>query len=96
MKTDTDKIDDMTLALMYLVMWDEKDVGSRAWKGFEFETLDRLHQKGWINNPKGKAKSVAMTAEGREKAQRLFEKYFSKEVGTKEGNDESRSNDIPS
>ncbi|HBA82613.1 MAG TPA: hypothetical protein DCZ95_00835 [Verrucomicrobia bacterium] len=76
MNIDEDKIDEMTLALMFLVMWDEAGEFSRAWKGFEWETLDRLHKKGLIGDPKDKSKSVLMTPEGRKKAEELFKKHF--------------------
>ena len=66
MEFDKDKVDEMTLALLYLVMWDEK-IGSSAWKGFDWETMNRLHEEGYISNPVGKAKSVSVTPEGMEK-----------------------------
>lgn len=75
MDYDQDKVDEMTLALMYLVMWDEK-IGSRAWKGFAWETMDRLYEKGLITNPKKKAKSVGVFPEGRELAEKLFRQHF--------------------
>ena len=75
MEFDKEKVDEMTLALLYLVMVDEKHVTS-AWKGFDWETMSRLYEKGYISNPKGRAKSVGVTAEGRKKAEELFEKYF--------------------
>ena len=78
MKYDTEKIDEATLALLYLVTWREK-YGIRAWKSFEWETMDRLHKKGWISDPKSKAKSVAMTEEGYQKAEELFQKFFGKD-----------------
>lgn len=74
---DTDKVDEATLALMYLVMWRDGD-WLRAWKSFEWATMNRLHQKGWIHDPKGKAKSVAMTDAGAKQAEELFEKLFGK------------------
>ncbi len=77
MNYDEDKIDDFTLALLYLVTHErEEGCGARAWKGFDWETLNRLHDKGYISNPVGKAKSVAMTEEGFLKAKALFEKHF--------------------
>lgn len=75
MEYDKDKVDEMTLALIYLVMWQEHEYG-RAWKGFDWDTMDRLHQKGWISDPKGKAKSVGVTPEGMRKAEELFRKHF--------------------
>jgi hypothetical protein len=72
MPLNTDKIDDATLALLYLTLHD----GRRAWKGFDFDVLDRLHDKGMIDNPVGKVKSVAFTQEGLERARALFEQMF--------------------
>ncbi len=75
MEFDKDKVDDFTLALLYLVMWQEKyDI--RAWKGFDWDTMDRLYEKGYLSNPKGKAKSVGVTEEGWEKAEELFKQFF--------------------
>ena len=77
MKYNEEKVDEMTLALLYLVTWTVKaEVGVRAWKGFAWETMDRLHQKGWISDPKGKAKSVVMSEKGLKKAEELFKKHF--------------------
>jgi hypothetical protein len=58
-------------------MWDEEFV-SRAWKGFDWDTLGRLHQKGLIHDPKGKAKSIIITPEGRKISEELFHKFFGK------------------
>ncbi len=35
-----------------------------AWKGCDWTTLDRLHEKGLIGDPKHKKKSVDLTDEG--------------------------------
>ena len=75
MDYDKEKVDDLTLALLYLVMFEEKH-GSFAWKGFDWETMNRLHEKGYISNPKGKQKSVGVSPEGRKKAEELFKNYF--------------------
>ena len=71
-----DKVDEFTLALMYLVIHDENEFSARAWKGFDWDTLNRLHQKGLIGNPISKAKSVVLTQEGIKKSKELFEKHF--------------------
>ena len=68
----------MTLALLRLVMWDEEP-GGRAWKGFDWDSLDRLHEKGYISDPKGKAKSVGVTPEGVRKAEELFRRHIGNE-----------------
>ena len=76
MSFDKDKVDECTLALLYLVMHNEDKHGARAWKGFDWETMNRLHDKGYIDNPVGKAKSVYIFPEGVEKAKELFHHYF--------------------
>ncbi len=78
MDYDKDKVDEVALALMYLVLRGDYG-GVRAWKGFEWDTLCRLHEKGWIENPKGKAKSVPLTHEGLARCEQFFGKYFGKE-----------------
>jgi hypothetical protein len=74
MALNTDKIDDTALALLYLTLHD----GYRAWKGMDWDVLGRLHDKGLIDNPVGKVKSVAFTQEGLERAKALFEEMFKK------------------
>jgi hypothetical protein len=78
MDYDTDKVDDLTLALLYLTMHEEAESGARAWKSFDWDTMNRLHEKGYISNPVSKAKSVMVTPEGCQKAKELFENYFGK------------------
>ena len=78
MEYDYDKIDDMVLALMCLTLHDQAYGTARAWKGFDWDVLDRLYEKGWILDPKGKAKSVVLTEAGLVRAQQLFESYFRK------------------
>jgi hypothetical protein len=74
MAIDNDKIDDVVLALLHLTLHD----GSRAWKGFDWDAMNRLHDKGMIDNPVGKAKSVVMTEEGLRRSKQLFEAMFTK------------------
>jgi len=79
MEYDKDKVDEVTLALLYLVIHDEDEYGARAWKGFDWDTMNRLHEKGLIGNPVGKAKSVVVTQEGCKRAKELFKKHFVKQ-----------------
>jgi hypothetical protein len=74
MALDTDRIDDAVLALLYLGRHQEW----RAWKGFDWDAMNRLHEKGMIDNPVGKAKSVVFTDEGLRRSQELFEAMFTK------------------
>jgi hypothetical protein len=79
MDYDTDKIDEYTLALLYLVTHQRQEgLGARAWKGFDWDTMNRLHEKGYISNSVGTAKSVGLSEEGFLEAKRLFEKHFTK------------------
>jgi len=80
MEYDKDKVDEMVLALLNLTMF-ENQSELRAWKGLDWDTLDRLHQKGYISDPKSKAKSVAMTEEGAQRARELFERHFGRSAG---------------
>ena len=72
MHYNQDKIDETVLATLLLTLHDE----NRAWKGHDFEVLDRLYEKGYIYNPKGKSKSVALTQEGLAKANEVFDELF--------------------
>jgi len=74
MDYDPDKVDETVLALLYLTIHD----GARAWKSFDWEAMNRLHEKGYISNPVGKAKSVILTEKGLKESERLFKKLFGK------------------
>ena len=75
MEIDIDKIDEAVLALFYLTLHD----GSRAWKGFHWDAMNRLHAKGFILSPIGKAKSVVLTERGLRESERLFNELFAKD-----------------
>jgi hypothetical protein len=72
MAIDTDRIDDCVLALLLLGRHD----GLRVWKSFDWVAMDRLHKKGLISDPVGRAKSVVLTNEGLQRAERLFDELF--------------------
>lgn len=72
MEIDEDKIDDAILALLYLTL----DRDGRAWKGFDWAAMSRLHEKGFIGDPVNKAKSIVLTDEGIAKSERLFREMF--------------------
>src|ERR1700694_1996636 len=74
MALNTDKIDDTALALLYLTLHDH----CRAWKGMDWDVLGRLHDKGMIDNPVGKVKSVVFTPEGLGRRRSFFEKMLKK------------------
>ena len=70
MDYDRDKVDEMVLALLWLTPAGD----GRAWKGHDWDALDRLHAKGYISDPKSKGKSVVLTEEGERLSRELFER----------------------
>jgi hypothetical protein len=72
MEIDKDKIDDAILALLYLTL----DRDGRAWKGFDWSAMNRLHEKGFIGDPVNKAKSVWLTDKGIARSEQLFREMF--------------------
>lgn len=78
MEIDKDKIDDAILALLYLTL----DRDGRAWKGYDWSAMNRLHEKGFIGDPVNKAKSVWLTEEGIARSETLCREMF---VITSEG-----------
>lgn len=72
MNINTDAIDDAVLALLHLTLHDH----NRAWKGFDWDVLNRLHERGLIGDPINKTKSVILTEDGVRQSERLFKQYF--------------------
>lgn len=71
---DLSKVDDAVLALLWLNL----SATGTAWKSMDWETMERLHDRGLISDPVGKRKSVDLTAEGRREAERMFRSLFSR------------------
>ena len=69
---DWNRIEDAALALLYLTLHE----GDRVWKQIDWEVTDRLHEKGMIADPRNKTKSLALTPEGLERAERMFRDLF--------------------
>lgn len=77
---DEDKVDEVVLALLHLNAFEHQGV-VRAWKGFDWDAMNRLHDAGMISDPRSKAKSVVLTEEGERRARELFDQQFG-EAGT--------------
>lgn len=73
MNYDANKVDDMVLALLFLTSSSNHGM-VRAWKGHDWDALDRLHEKGLISDPKTKAKSIVLSEEGARRSKELFER----------------------
>ncbi len=68
---DTQKLCESALALLSLTLHD-----GRAWKGLDWNLMDLIFEKGWITDPKSKAKSVVLTDEGERLAGEFLRKHF--------------------
>ena len=70
-------VDEAVLALLFLNLFADGGV-TRAWKSIPWDSMERLYEKGYIGDPKSKAKSVTMTEEGEAAAEAMFTKLFVK------------------
>ena len=83
-----ERIEELTLLLMYLTSWNEenlfydengnldKGVTKNAWKGYSFDAINKLTDKGYLYPIKYKNKSVTLTKEGEKLAESLMGKYI--------------------
>ena len=76
---DITKVDEVVLALLHLNAHTDHGI-TRAWKGFDWDALDRLHAQRFISDPKSKARSLVLTEKGTRRAEDLFRRYFAKTV----------------
>jgi len=73
-----EQIKELTLLLLYLTSWTEKELGAdyqRAWKGYDFNVLNKLKDERLIGGSSYKSKSIYLTEDGIGKATELMEKY---------------------
>lgn len=76
------KVKDLTLMLLYLTSWEEKEFDAqyhRSWKGYDFGILNELTDEGLIYGSR-KSKSVYLDETGIQRAKALLAEY-----GVKEG-----------
>ncbi|MFZ0061047.1 MAG: DUF6429 family protein [Pyrinomonadaceae bacterium] len=78
MEYDEGKVDEMVLALLHLTSFTEQGF-ARAWKGHDWDALNRLHEAGLISDPINKNKSIVLSQEGARRAEELFWKFFGKQ-----------------
>ena len=79
---------ELTLLLMYLTSWDEeslyydekdnlnKGILKNTRKGYDFDIINELTDKGYLFPSKYKNKSVTLTKEGEKLAEELINKYL--------------------
>ena len=74
MDIDEDRVDEAVLALLWLTLHND----CRAWKGHDWDALNRLCDKGFIYDPINKAKSVMLTEHGLAQSEAAFRRLFSR------------------
>lgn len=72
MELNEQKVEDVVLAVLWLTLHEER----RVWKTLDWNTMDRLHHKGYISDPASRAKSVVLTEEGLSRATMLAKQIF--------------------
>lgn len=72
MEYDDKLIEEAVLALLATFSFDD----GNAWKGFDFEVMNRLHEQDFISDPVNKSKSIWLTPEGLERGQRIADRLF--------------------
>ncbi|WP_323601550.1 DUF6429 family protein [Pseudomonas putida] len=72
MEYDDRLIEDAVLALLAPYSAEKGD----AWKGFDFEIMNRLYEHGFISDPVNRNKSIWLTAEGLERGRQLADQLF--------------------
>ncbi len=75
MEYNQGKVDELVLALLYLNRFNDGE-NTRVWKSLDWDAMNHLYEKGYITNPKSKAKSVGLTEKGEKLSEELFLKYF--------------------
>jgi len=74
---DEDKLSEAALAILGLTAFGSHHI-TRAWKGMDWDLLGLLFQKGWIEDPVGKSKSVVLTESGQRLASELLMSHFAR------------------
>ena len=72
MAFNEERAGDLVLALMQLTLHEE----CRAWKSYDWDVMNYLHERGFITDPRSKAKSVILTHEGLMRSREMYVKYL--------------------
>lgn len=72
MKYDDALIEEAVLALLATFCSDS----GNAWKGYDFEVMNRLHTQGLITNPVNRNKSIWLTEQGLERGREIADRLF--------------------
>ncbi len=75
-------IDELTMILLYLTREKDRYGNVYSWKGYDFDSLNRLSEKELILQGSYRSKSVVIPRESVPKIKRLLEKYG---IGSEDG-----------
>jgi hypothetical protein len=76
MTVNWEEVDHAALALMHLTTSTGRGAPARSWKGFDWDILDRMFERGWISDPRTSAKSVVIFDAAVRLSRELFERRF--------------------
>ena len=71
-EVDAEKLDEAGLVVLSLTLHD----GCLAWKNLDFDLIDRLYDKGFIENPRSRRKSLVFTDAGLHRVEVLLRANF--------------------
>jgi hypothetical protein len=74
---DEQKLAEAALAILGLTAH-RSHTQTMVWQGMDWDLLGMLHSRGWIGDPVGRSKSVALTEEGERLAGELLRRHFSR------------------
>jgi hypothetical protein len=72
MAFNRERAGDLVLAMMQLTLHEER----RAWKSYDWEVMNDLFDRGFITDPRSKAKSVVLTDEGLARSREMYTQYL--------------------
>ncbi|NBD95370.1 MAG: hypothetical protein GVY11_02705 [Gammaproteobacteria bacterium] len=72
---NTEKLAELALAIMWLTVHDDGR-GTRVWKSIDWDVTDLLFEKGWISDPRTRAKSVRLSDEAERLGAKVFAEHF--------------------
>ncbi len=88
MTPNPDRIDQVVLAALWLTAHRKgEEFLYSAWKGLDWNALGRLHERGLIEQPRNRNKSVTFTQEGAAIAEAAFESLCGGDTHTSDGAD---------
>lgn len=76
MAFNQERAGDLVLALMQLTLHEE----CRTWKSYDWDVMNNLFERGFITDPRSKAKSVILTEEGLARSKEMYTKYLEADV----------------